>query len=639
MIEFSINTKKQFWHCRQCDTGGDVIALVRHLDGVNFPTALTTLTGEPAPKTNSHAQVHNTAVGREGIAARFDYNDESGNLLFQVRRIEYEMLDGSFILNKDGKHKKTFRQKRPDPAKPGAWIQNVDGVRTIPYKLPELIEAIGLGHEVIIVEGEGKVDLLRTWNIPATCCAQGADQWKPAHSEFLRGANVLILPDNDAAGRKHANAVGASLQGIALSVRILELPGLPPKGDIIDWANNGGTVEQLHDLIAREAHPWVPIPESVPEPPPEQPTEDADARDETNSDTDDEPKSARVELLSSAAFISSYVPPDYLIEGLLQRRFFYSLTGKTGGGKTAIALLFAALVALGRTMDGKEFSQGRVLYLAGENPVDVQQRWIAMAQQIDFDGESIDVHFIPGVFSVPAMRACIAEQVETLGGVSLVIIDTSAAYFEGDDENSNTQLGQYARMQRSLVNLPGGPTVLALCHPVKNAADDNLLPRGGGAYLNECDGNLTAQNNNGLIEIHWQGKFRGPDFAPMSFQLHTVTHERLKDSKGKLIPTVVAKHLSEAGEQELKAVARSNEDRLLTLLAANRGASMAELAKLGEWRKRDGGPNRTLVWRLIQSLKKAKLVADGRNGLELTDAGKKAAKTIPAQTATGGTHG
>ena len=173
MIEFSINTKKQFWHCRQCDTGGDVIALVRHLDGVNFPTALTTLTGEPAPKTNSHAQVHNTAVGREGIAARFDYNDESGNLLFQVRRNEYEMLDGSFILNKDGKHKKTFRQKRPDPAKPGAWIQNVDGVRTIPYKLPELIEAIGLGHEVIIVEGEGKVDLLRTWNIPRPVARKG----------------------------------------------------------------------------------------------------------------------------------------------------------------------------------------------------------------------------------------------------------------------------------------------------------------------------------------------------------------------------------------------------------------------------------------------------------------------------------
>ena len=193
-------------------------------------------------------------------------------------------------------------------------------------------------------------------------------------------------------------------------------------------------------------------------------------------------------------------------------------------------------------------------------------------------------------------------------------------------------------MQRSLVNLPGGPTILALCHPVKNAQTITCC-REAAAPINETDGNLTTQNNSGLVELHWQGKFRGPDFAPMSFQLHTVTHERLKDSKGRLIPTVVANHLSEAGEQELKAVARSNEDRLLTILATNRGASLAELANFGEWQKRDGGPNRTLVWRLIQSLKGAKLVTDGRNGLELTDAGKKAAKTIPAQTATGGTHG
>lgn len=343
-------------------------------------------------------------------------------------------------------------------------------------------------------------------------------------------------------------------------------------------------------------------------------------------------KSEPVKLLSSAAFIASYIPPDYLVAGLLQRRFFYSWTGNTGGGKTAMALLFAALVALGRTMDGREFVRGRVLYLAGENPVDVQQRWIAMSQQIDFDADTIDVHFIPGVFSVSAMRECITEQVSALGGVSLVIIDTSAAYFEGDDENDNVQAGKYARMQRELVNLPGGPTVLALCHPPKNATEENLLPRGGGAYLNECDGNLTAHNKNGVAKLHWLGKFRGPDFAPMSFQIRVVSHERLKDQAGRPIYAPVAVHLSETGEEELKATGRRNEDKLLTILADNKGASLAELAKLGEWRKKDGDPNRTLVWRLVKSLKDDKLVVDGRNGLELTDAGKKAVKNSPAKT-------
>jgi RecA-family ATPase len=72
--------------------------------------------------------------------------------------------------------------------------------------------------------------------------------------------------------------------------------------------------------------------------------------------------------LSSAEFVSGFVPPDYLIEGLLQRRFIYSLTAATGTGKTAIALLLAALVSQGAKLGKLEVAKGRVLYFAGENP-------------------------------------------------------------------------------------------------------------------------------------------------------------------------------------------------------------------------------------------------------------------------------
>ena len=77
--------------------------------------------------------------------------------------------------------------------------------------------------------------------------------------------------------------------------------------------------------------------------------------------------------------------------------------------------------------------------------------------------------------------------------MSLLIIDTSAAYFEGDDENSNVQLGGHASGLREL-SLPGGPTTIINCHPTKNATDDNLVPRGGGAFLAEVDGNLVCTN-------------------------------------------------------------------------------------------------------------------------------------------------
>jgi hypothetical protein len=251
---FSISTAKQVFNCRKCGGRGDVIALVQFLDGVDFVEACTTLAGSPPAKPNGKDQTE----PRKVRTAVYDYHDESGALLFRVERHEYQNSDGSFVL-KDGKHRKTFVQRRPDPNKPSGWIYNVDGVRVVPYKLPELLEAISCDHFVAVVEGEAKADLLWLWNVPATCNACGAGKWRSEHSEFLRGGDVVILPDNDEPGRNHAELVAASLHGIAKSVRILELPGLEPKEDIFDWAKHfWGTVEELHRLIAHEAKPWTP---------------------------------------------------------------------------------------------------------------------------------------------------------------------------------------------------------------------------------------------------------------------------------------------------------------------------------------------------------------------------------------------
>jgi hypothetical protein len=152
---FSINTNKQVFNCRQCGGRGDVIALVQFLDGTEFIEACTTLAGPP-PATNGK-DVAPTA--RAILTDKYIYRDESGAVLFAVGRYEYQNSDGSFVL-KNGKHKKSFRQKRPDPDNPGKWIKNVEGVRVVPYKLPELIEAIANEHSIAIVEGEAKADLL-----------------------------------------------------------------------------------------------------------------------------------------------------------------------------------------------------------------------------------------------------------------------------------------------------------------------------------------------------------------------------------------------------------------------------------------------------------------------------------------------
>jgi hypothetical protein len=253
---FSINTTKQIFNCRGCDVGGDVIAFVQHVDGVDFAHACQTLTGEPRPNGKRYyATIKQTT-------ATFEYRDESGAIAYAIDRVEFQAGNGVFLL-KGGKREKAFRQRRPDPDRPGQWVHNVDGVPKMPYHLPELIEAVASQQLIFIVEGEGKVDALRGLGIAATTNPGGAGKWLPEMSERLRGADVILVPDNDDPGWKHVREIGASLVGIAGRTRVLALPGLPAKGDIRDWLAAGGTREQL-DVLVETAPDWQP-PQEAPD--------------------------------------------------------------------------------------------------------------------------------------------------------------------------------------------------------------------------------------------------------------------------------------------------------------------------------------------------------------------------------------
>jgi DNA-binding MarR family transcriptional regulator len=328
-------------------------------------------------------------------------------------------------------------------------------------------------------------------------------------------------------------------------------------------------------------------------------------------------------LQSSAEFTGAFIPPDFLIEGILCRRYIYALTGHPGRGKTAVALLLAAHIDTGRRLGNLEVDKGRVLILAGENPTDNKMRWIALAQQMDFDVETADVHFIEGTFKISEKLDAIRREVESLGGVDFVIVDSSAAYFEGDDENNNPQQGNHARLLRDLTSLQGGPCVLVLCHPPKGASDENLQPRGGGAFLAEVDGNLTVTKNDMTVTLYWQSKLRGPDFLPLNFLLKAVTHERLKDSKGRLLSTVVASHLSDAAQEDMAAAARATENEVLLAVSKNPNASVSELAKQLGWWSSKGDPLKSKVHRAIKQLERDKLLARERGRLTVTDKGKR----------------
>src|SRR5262249_37330288 len=139
------------------------------------------------------------------------------------------------------------------------------GARKLVYRLPQLINEIKSGETIFVVEGEIKVEWLRKWGMAATCAPEGAGKWYPEHAEFLRYAKrVIILPDNDEPGRGHADKVGRTLIDMAGDTLLLELPNLPPHGDVVDWIAAGGTKEQFLQLAAsaREWTAYGPPPES-----------------------------------------------------------------------------------------------------------------------------------------------------------------------------------------------------------------------------------------------------------------------------------------------------------------------------------------------------------------------------------------
>src|SRR5262249_28658539 len=173
---------------------------------------------------------------KRNVVARYDYRDETGALLYQVERFE----------------PKSFRQRQPDGG--GKWIYKLENVRRVLYRLPELLKYPDAC--VFVCEGEKDADRVASLDHCATTVACG--DWTDDCVNALAGRDVLILEDNDEAGRKKALEAATALYGAAKTIRIVRLPNLPDKGDVSDWLdmhpNNG---EKLAD-VCFDAPLWTP---------------------------------------------------------------------------------------------------------------------------------------------------------------------------------------------------------------------------------------------------------------------------------------------------------------------------------------------------------------------------------------------
>jgi 5S rRNA maturation endonuclease (ribonuclease M5) len=191
---------------------GNVIDFKMRFDDIDFSTALKELS-EMAGISES------PGLGR--ITETYYYCDEEGSLLYQVCRFE----------------PKDFRPRRKGPD--GSWIYDLQGVRRVPYNLPELVNASG----AVIVEGEKDADNLKALGAGTTAVTTsqgGAKGWRPEYSDYFLSKQVAIIPDNDRPGLEYAETAARSLHGKASIIRVVELPGLGEKKekhgpDVSDW--------------------------------------------------------------------------------------------------------------------------------------------------------------------------------------------------------------------------------------------------------------------------------------------------------------------------------------------------------------------------------------------------------------------
>jgi hypothetical protein len=333
-------------------------------------------------------------------------------------------------------------------------------------------------------------------------------------------------------------------------------------------------------------------------------------------------------FLSASDFAAGYQPQRPLIKAWdMKPGWLYSFTAPTGYAKTAISLDEAMQLARA----GK-----RVVYLAGENPDEVRARILLMQTKLNLAELPPTLRFADGTFDLNSGMDHVRDEVKAMGGAELIVIDTSPAFqvvAGGAEENSNTEQLCWALLLRQLTKLEGSPAVLALCHPVKRPQNvEDLLPRGGGSFLAEVDGNyaswLTAEDGDRkYFDLTWTGKFRG-SFEPLSYVVEVTTCERLLDPDGNPIRSAWAFRADEQQVERAAAEQAEDDDTVLMAMADYPGKSLSEWARILDWRM-PSGPAKYRVERAIKRLKRHKLVELARdNHYRLTATGKTEAKRV-----------
>ncbi len=389
----SIDLKTGLFKCFGCDFEGDVFTFHRRKHNLSFREAVKELAAfagiaEPQKKT---------------IVKGYDYTDARGNLIFQVVRYE----------------PKGFAQRQPDGK--GGWIYNLKDVTTVPYNLPEVIKA----ETVFITEGEKDVETLRQIGLVATTNPQGARKWREHFNRYFADKHVVILPDNDEPGRKHAEDVAGNLKGSTRSIKVVDLPGLPDKGDVSDWIATGGTKDDLLALVQD-------CPVGTPETEPRKPY--LSCKEILDDNEEQQP---------------------YVWDGVIPQHTLVGLMGPQGSMKSYTTLAFAIHLVAGQSFIGRSTTAVVCTIFDKENPRKLyRQRLRQLTEEDEKVTGDLRIMTYWGPQDPPALDAegetFYAKYAQENPG-SVMIFDSFTRFIPaGMDENSTKDMKQVMGILKGL---------------------------------------------------------------------------------------------------------------------------------------------------------------------------------------------
>ncbi|MDL2207530.1 CHC2 zinc finger domain-containing protein [Desulfovibrio sp. OttesenSCG-928-M16] len=268
----SVNIDSGNYHCYGCGAGGDIYSFVMKRYGLGFSDAIAhvggTLDGKPQVQavqrqavkkqaTKKKSELPEAPIDPRNPSRVYPYYGPDGRALYYIYRWDapgcekavrpvHFAADGKIIFGLPPGVKRTlYNLHRVDEFKDaqGRMIRNLplDGNGRLVW--PPDGQCVNLSvtasHVVYLVEGEKCCEALLSVGLCATTSGS-ANSWRPEFAELLRGKTVIIIPDADEPGETYAAQAAKDLLGVADSVRIMRLEGLPAGGDVADWIEAKG---------------------------------------------------------------------------------------------------------------------------------------------------------------------------------------------------------------------------------------------------------------------------------------------------------------------------------------------------------------------------------------------------------------